>query len=164
MGLEPAVIMHIGFNFAALRQVAAHEYVSRFVLGGAITILTGLLAKHYGPAVGGLFLAFPAIFPASATLLEKHEREKKQQAGIAYSHRGRLAAAIDARGASLAALALMLFALIVWRGLPRHSAPLVLGAALTAWAVLALLLWRGRQLLRFSLRRLRAPAGAARGK
>jgi hypothetical protein len=30
-----------------------------------------------GPRVGGLFLAFPAIFPASATLVEKHEKQKK---------------------------------------------------------------------------------------
>jgi hypothetical protein len=30
----------------------------------------GLLAKKFGSTVGGLFLAFPAIFPASATLIE----------------------------------------------------------------------------------------------
>ena len=35
-------------------------------------------AKRYGPGVAGLFLAFPAIFPAGATLIEKHEKEKKR--------------------------------------------------------------------------------------
>ena len=30
-----------------------------------------------------LFLAFPAIFPASATLIEKHEKEKKEREGYA---------------------------------------------------------------------------------
>jgi len=28
--------------------------------------------------IGGLFLAFPAILPASATLIERHEKEKKE--------------------------------------------------------------------------------------
>jgi hypothetical protein len=37
---------------------------------------------EWGPAVVGLFLAFPAIFPASATLIEKHERQRKQRQGL----------------------------------------------------------------------------------
>lgn len=36
-----------------------------------VTALAGVIAKHYGPVIGGLFFAFPAIFPASATLIEK---------------------------------------------------------------------------------------------
>lgn len=59
--------------------------------------------QKFGPVFGGLFLAFPAIFPASATLLEKHERDKKRKAGIASTVRGRLAAALDARGAVMGA-------------------------------------------------------------
>ena len=39
------------------------------------------------PVVGGLFLAFPAIFPASATLIEKHGRERKEKAGLAGARR-----------------------------------------------------------------------------
>ena len=39
----------------------------------------GLVANVWGPAWGGLFLAFPAIFCASATLIEKHEREEKEK-------------------------------------------------------------------------------------
>ena len=38
--------------------------------------------QRWGPGIGGLFLAFPAIFPASATLVEKHEKQKKNRAGI----------------------------------------------------------------------------------
>jgi hypothetical protein len=56
--------------------------VGRFVFGGLITVATGIIAKKFGPGMGGLFLAFPAIFPASATLVEKHEKEEKQQAGM----------------------------------------------------------------------------------
>jgi len=54
----------------------------RFVLGGAVTLCTGLIAEHWGPVVGGLFLSFPAIFPATVTLIERHETEKKSKAGI----------------------------------------------------------------------------------
>jgi hypothetical protein len=54
----------------------------RFVLGGLATIVAGLIAEHWGPVVGGLFLAFPAIFCATATLIEKHERERKQTVAL----------------------------------------------------------------------------------
>jgi hypothetical protein len=48
----------------------------RFALGGFATVAAGLVADLWGPAAGGLFLAFPAIFCATATLIEKHERER----------------------------------------------------------------------------------------
>jgi hypothetical protein len=47
-------------------------------------------------SIGGLFLAFPAIFPASATLIEKHVRERKEKAGLPGARRGKEAAAFDA--------------------------------------------------------------------
>lgn len=56
--------------------------------GGAITLTAGILAKHFGPVFGGLFLACPVIFSASATLVAKHETQKKQNAGFATSSRG----------------------------------------------------------------------------
>lgn len=137
--------MVIKFNFASLKNVKWHEYVTRFVLGGAVTVATGLIAKSYGPVVGGLFLALPAIFPASATLLEKHERDKKRRAGIAFTLRGRLAAALDARGASMGAIALLAFAGLSWRLLPDTNAALVLCLALLAWLLVASSLWYVRK-------------------
>ena len=73
--------MIVQFNPSALRQTRWYEYLVRFVLGGAMTVVAGLIAARFGPVVGGLFLAFPAIFPASATLIEKHVRERKEKAG-----------------------------------------------------------------------------------
>ena len=140
------------FDRSALRQIKWHEYVSRFLLGGAITVATGLIAQRYGASVGGLFLAFPAIFPASATLLEKHERDKKLRAGIAHSIRGRLAAALDARGAAMGSMALAAFAIVVWKQLALHNAALVLLAAFVLWLALATLLWRLRKLCVHMLR------------
>ena len=92
--------------------------------------------------MGGLFLAFPAIFPAGATLIEKREKLKKQRAGYDGTNRGRLAAALDARGACLGCIGLLTFAVVVWRMLPAHSLALTLILATIAWASVSILLWR----------------------
>jgi hypothetical protein len=138
--------MRIKFNLASLKETKWHEYLNRFLLGGAVTVATGLVASHFGPVIGGLFLAFPAIFPATATLIEKHEREKKRRAGIPHTIRGRLAAALDARGAAIGTIALAAFGLLVWKLLPRHNAAVILTAAMGIWLALAILLWRARKL------------------
>ena len=112
--------------------------------------LLGVLAGHYGPVFGGLFLAFPAIFPASATLVEKHEREKKRKAGIAKTSRGREAAALDARGAAIGSIGLIGFALTAWKAAPLRNGTLALLAALVVWMTLSILIWllRRRPLVR----------------
>ena len=123
-----------------------YEHLTRFLLGGAISVLAALIAKAFGPTVGGLFLAFPAIFPASATLLDKHEREKKQKAGIPVTIRGRLAVGLDARGAAMGSLALAAFAFVIWKMLPHASSFGTLGTALATWIALAVAIWRARKL------------------
>ena len=138
--------MAIEFDLSALKRTKWYEYATRFFFGGAVTVVAGMLAKRYGPVFGGLFLAFPAIFPASATLIEKHETQKKRRAGMIDNLRGRKAAALDARGATLGSLALACFALALWRLLPRWNAALSLVAALAIWLALSLSLWRGRRL------------------
>jgi succinate-acetate transporter protein len=137
--------MRVSLSLSALRKTKWYEYAVRFVFGGTITMLAGLIANRYGPTLGGLFLAFPAIFPASATLVEKHERERKQQAGIKHTKRGRQAAALDAYGAALGAIGLLCFALVVWQLMLRHNLFLVLVAGTTAWTIVSALLWRLRK-------------------
>jgi hypothetical protein len=148
--------MKILINLAALRQVKWYEHFTRFLLGGLISVGAGLIAKAFGPTVGGLFLAFPAIFPASATLLDKHEREKKQKAGIPVALRGRLAVGLDARGAAMGSLALAAFAWVIWKMLPRANPPGVLGAAFALWIALAIFIWRVRKLHVYLSRRPRS--------
>src|ERR1700730_12801570 len=137
--------MRIKVNLASLKRTEWHEFLTRFLLGGAITVATGLIARYFGPVVGGLFLAFPAIFPAGATLIDKHERDKKRRAGIPHTIRGRLAAALDARGAAMGSLALAAFGLLVWKLLPRHNAALILAAAVGSWLAIAIASWRAFQ-------------------
>jgi hypothetical protein len=138
--------VRIQVDLGSLRQIKWHEYVVRFLLGGAVTVATGLIAKAYGPVVGGLFLAFPAIFPASATLLDKHEREKKSKAGFPNTIRGRLAVGLDARGAAMGSVAMGAFALLVWKGLSTHGPAWVFGGALLVWMIVATSIWRLRKL------------------
>jgi len=73
--------MEIKVDLSVIGQTKWYEYAIRFLFGGLITGIAGMIAKKYGPGIGGLFLAFPAIFPASATLIEKHEKQKKKRMG-----------------------------------------------------------------------------------
>src|SRR3977135_722851 len=99
--------MRIGINLLGLRNTRWYEYAIRFFFGGLITVATGIIAREFGPAVGGLFLAFPAVFPACASLVESHERKKKQQAGLHGDKRARNAAGVDAAGAALGSIGLI---------------------------------------------------------
>lgn len=101
----------------------------------------GLIAEKWGPSAGGLFLAFPAIFPASATLIEKHERESKQAKGLIGVERAKNAAAVDAAGASIGSIGLVVFALVGSRFLPDRSAPLVLLLGIFAWFLTSVIVW-----------------------
>src|ERR1700685_3371964 len=53
-------------DLSTFRETRWYEYAARFFFGGLITAAAGIVAKKLGPAIGGLFLAFPAIFPAGA--------------------------------------------------------------------------------------------------
>src|SRR5205823_168108 len=103
----------------ALKDSNWWEWVIRFAFGGLITLITGVIARKYGPVFGGLFLAFPAILPASATLLEQHDGQK--------------AAGVDSFGAVMGALGLMAFGAVVWLLAAQLSPWIVLPLALVAW-------------------------------
>ena len=133
--------MRIGFDVSSLRLTRWSDYGVRFLFGGLLTAMTGILASHYGPGVAGLFLAFPAIFPAGATLIEKHEKQKKRQAGLDGTERGREAASVDAAGAAMGSVGLIAFAIVVWRFLPAHSSPAILLLAGAVWLATSILVW-----------------------
>jgi hypothetical protein len=131
----------IDANLSALKQTKLHQYVIRFLLGGVCTVIAGLVAKRFGPVIGGLFLAFPAIFPASASLIEAHEKENKKKIGSDGTIRGRLAASMDATGAALGCMGLAGFAATIWKLLPRHNATAVISLGSVVWLGIALCLW-----------------------
>lgn len=135
----------IDVRFDSLKGTQPHEYVLRFLFGGVCTAGAGLIAKHYGPVIGGLFLAFPAIFPAGASLIDKHERQRKAKAGMDGCLRGRVAASVDAAGASLGCIGLAGFAVVLWFALERWNTLLVLAVGVLAWAALACAAWMLRK-------------------
>jgi hypothetical protein len=134
--------MTVHLNPSALRETKWHEYAVRFLFGGLITAAAGIIAKKFGPSIGGLFLAFPAIFPASATLIEKHEKRKKERAGLNGTNRARAAASIDAAGAAKGSVGLMAFALLVWCLMPDHKAYVVLTGSALGWFGVSVALWQ----------------------
>lgn len=142
--------MIVQAKLASLKNIKPHEFAMRFLFGGLCTMIASLIATHFGPRIGGLFLAFPAIFPAGASLLEKHEIAHKRRAGFNGQSRGRVAAGIDAAGAAIGCIGLAAFATIVWKALPQHNTYAVIAAAAAAWLLLSTALWllRKSRLLR----------------
>jgi hypothetical protein len=115
------------FAPSQLRDTKAWEYAVRFVFGGAIAVGTGIIGKIWGPFVAGLFLAFPAILPASLTLVKQHD--------------GRRQAIEDARGARLGSPGLAAFAVTVAVTAGGLAPWLVLTAAAAMWALVDIGLW-----------------------
>jgi hypothetical protein len=110
-----------------LRRTTIREYGARFVFGGAVGVAAYAVGVTCGPTIGGLFLAFPALLPASLTLVKEHD--------------GRGAAADDARGALLGALGLASFGAVIAFSARWETPWLSLGLALATWVLVSAGLW-----------------------
>jgi hypothetical protein len=133
--------MLIGINIAKLREGKPSEYLTRFLFGGIVTVVATLIARHYGPIVGGLFLAFPGIFAPGLSMTETHAIERKAQGGANGTLFARAEASVEAAGASAGALGLAAFGLTLWIGLPTHSLTLILPLAGAVWLLVSVLCW-----------------------
>lgn len=112
------------------KEIAQHkpsDYTVRFVFGAAISLAAGLIGMKFGPIVGGVFLGFPAILPASLTLIEK--KDGKEQASI------------DSLGAVLGAVAMIAFAVLVVLTASRWGVVVTLVVALVVWLAVAFALY-----------------------
>jgi hypothetical protein len=141
------VRLPIKVSTASLREGRWYEYFVRFALGGAATVFAGLISSRYGASVGGLFLALPAIFCASATLIERHEIRRKREAGLEGKQRGQEAAALDAADAALDALGMLAFAAVFWWLVESSVVGAFAGASL-AWLVVSVAAWLLRRKMR----------------
>lgn len=111
-----------------LRDKSAKDYAIRFAFGASISLIAALVSLKF-QLFGGMFLAFPAILPASLTLIERDA--------------GRQEASIDAEGAIIGATGLVAFALVVSFGIKTMGAIPALMAAATAWLVVSLGIYTG---------------------
>ena len=133
--------MIVQARLSAIKGIKLHEWIVRFVFGGAVCVIAGLIAQRFGPVIGGFFLAFPAIFPASASLVEVHEEQHKARAGFEGTNRGRMVAAVDARGTAVGCIGLAGFALVFWIWLPRTGVAQTFAFATIVWLTLAVGIW-----------------------
>ena len=116
---EPA----IRISLRDVRRVPLRDLAVRFAFGAGISTVASLIAILAGARAGGLMLAFPAILPATLTLLEREESARKAE---------------DADfGSVLGALGLAAFAAVAWWLLPRVGAGVALVAAALAWLATA---------------------------
>jgi len=143
--------MLVKMSLPALKQTRWYEYGIRFVLGGLATVLAGAMGAHFGVSVGGLFLALPAIFCASATLIESHERRAKEKAGLSGRRRGQQAAALDAAGAGLGSIGLAAFASVFYVVVQATTIGAFV-AAILVWAAVSVLAWWLRRKFRITSR------------
>jgi hypothetical protein len=112
---------------SGLKKTRPKEYAIRFLFGGIITAITGVIAHFFGPLVGGLFLAFPAILPASVTLLQHHEDHEE--------------ASQDALGAAAGGVGLLAFAAAIWFTAASLAGWLSILLAALAWLAVAVVAW-----------------------
>ncbi len=111
--------------------VRGRELVYRFAAGAVTSVAAGAITLLFGPRVGGIFLAFPAILAASLTLIEREEDSTDARE--------------DARGAIVGGAALVIFAVVAALTIEHVAGAIALAAAAGAWLLAALfgyvLLW-----------------------
>lgn len=114
-------------DFGQLSQTRWQDLAIRFGFGALVSVAAGVIAMYFGERVGGLLLAFPAILPATLTLIEKEEGEKRS------FH--------DLQGTVAGACGLVAFGVVGATTIGRLATPVALLASLLAWCIVAGILY-----------------------
>jgi hypothetical protein len=109
------------FKLSQLRGIRLRDYVIRFLFGGTISVIAALIGQWTTGRIGGIFTAFPAILLASLTLINRED--------------GKQASAMDAQGAVLGAVALVLASILLSVTLGTMAGAWSLLLGLGAWLV-----------------------------
>jgi uncharacterized membrane protein (GlpM family) len=107
-----------------LRELDVGALGVRFAFGFTVSVIVGAIGLAAGDRVAGLFLAFPAILPASLTLIAEEDGEDK--------------AKVDAAGACFGGVGLSAYGAASWFLLSRVAPVAAELGALVAWAVVAI--------------------------
>lgn len=128
-----------GIDLGELRHAKLKGLALRFAFGASISIVAGIVGLVGGLRLGGVFLAAPAILPATLTLIERDQ--------------GRRQAELEVSGSVMGGVALTAFAVV--SAVLLGAAPwwLALLGALVAWIAVAVLLYLIRAFARPAWRR-----------
>jgi hypothetical protein len=121
-------------DLGRLKEAHWKDLAVRFALGAAVSVIAGLISKVADPRLGGVFLAFPSILPASLTFVQEQEGTRKADR--------------DAMGAVLGGLGLVVFATIGESMFTRYNSAWVLAAALGGWIVAVVVFYAGLAIVR----------------
>jgi hypothetical protein len=114
----------VGIDVHAVRKCEPKDLAVRFAFGFVVSALIGLIAMGGANRAVGLFLAFPAILPASLTLISRDE--------------GRDKASVDAVGAMIGGLGLSGFGAASFLLLGRTPVVVAELGALAVWLMITL--------------------------
>jgi Ca2+/Na+ antiporter len=112
---------------AEVGKHSLRDYAVRFAFGACISLLAGVVGLKFGARAGGVFLGFPAILPASLTLIQKRA--------------GKTEAAIDSEGAVLGAVAFATFATFIFVMVEHLGVIATLLVGLALWLLVAIALY-----------------------
>jgi hypothetical protein len=96
-------------------------------MGATVSVVAAVVGKVIGVRFGGTLLAFPAILPASLTLIQEEEGTRRADR--------------DAIGAILGAVGLVIFGMVAEATFGRLEPALALALAILGWLVTAFLLY-----------------------
>ncbi len=96
-------------------------------MGAAISIVAAVVGKVIGVRFGGTLLAFPAILPASLTLIQEEEGTRRADR--------------DAIGAILGAVGLVIFGMVGEAAFGQVNPALALALAILGWLLTVSLLY-----------------------
>jgi hypothetical protein len=117
----------VRFDSSAVAQCRPSELLIRFAFGFTVSVVAGLVSLGAGDRAGGMFLAFPAILPATLTLIERKDGEAPAEG--------------NAAGAMLGAVAMCAFAIVSWALLDVVPSVVAELLALAVWTVAAVSLF-----------------------
>ena len=117
--LRPTARGPLGADLGALRSVRFRDLAIRFAFGVGVSSVAGAVSLVFGPSAGGMFLVFPAILPATLTLIDEQEGKRPAEG--------------DALGAIVGSAALGVFGLVSWLLLRRSSPVVAEPSAFAAW-------------------------------
>jgi uncharacterized membrane protein (GlpM family) len=113
----------VALDLSEFHKIRWPDVLIRFLFGLTISVVAGVVGVTCGVRIGGILLAFPAILPATLTLIAKEEGEERS------FH--------DLQGTVCGACGLVGFGVVAALTIGRVNVLLALALALLAWCAIA---------------------------